>query len=648
MITLPIFQKLFKLLQLREGSNLGDLIKTKQFANSVYQSKDNTKSDIFVFPLIRQSDPRIVRLKLSLFYEVVKKFPINDTFHPLTVGEIDHNIYKLLSTTTHVVESGVPGVTEEIRKSHFEEAGLQMGYDTQYHSNYSNYVKFLYSETKPTNVRIPLDSNRGLGTDGRDKLKSILDPIYTFKAILQMGKDVGLEDYKIMMKFLWEKAAINLFATNIQRRQARSGSIFEGEKEIDPHEAFQTMSKSRFISNILTRKWIIKAKPRKILDPIVGRREARERPDDQRILVDGKNREAANLSSKINKFGSLLIKPVYSSFMDRYPETFKFRDIKVENDNLRRLNLRHSVANDIEKYDNNFITEDFNAIEDGIAASTSRQVGRISNLARGFGLVYPYKGKVYITKPEGPISALASGTPRTPSDGKTKNSFAQMNAHLDSQDHNEIIYDSVLSWTSSSKGNFKNNSDDAFDSFTTSEQLEKFMDKYIDKNKYFKVSTEKSCIYSGKTLNRAVDDSFYWTDTPSSVLVNILVREYSYGYYDEYDGSLIGQKPYSTLGYMMKRENPNTFISNLVQMLEKEFFDIFRFDLWTYLKKYLKLPFDGNLTDLEKAYLVDPSIVSWKLSASDTDSIRKELIDDNYITFSAEVIDYIYQELGKL
>lgn len=646
MIKIDEFLKLYNSLTLKKGGSLYDLLDTVNFKNALYRSKDNTTSDIFTFPNIRQSDARIVKLKLALFYDVCRKYPIYKGTDPLPPGFIDGNITKLLSTTTHVVESGIPGISEEIRKTHFEEAGLQMSYDPQDYEYLKEYTEFLYSYTKPTNVRIPLDSNRGLGTNGVDKLKSITDPIYGFKAIMAMKAKGLLDsgDYTKMQEFLWNEASINLFGTVIQRRQARNTKLYNSrDEEIVPYEEFQNISKEKFISDFLDKKYYASAKPRKIFDPKVGNRDAFERPLEDRIFVDGKNREAENISSVINKFGNLITKPVPSTYKEEFKETFKFRSIADENQQIIESQNRVFISHDVNKYDRNFTDQDYEIIRNALSKAISPHAAIASDLSRGFGVIFPYKGKVYISNQKQPVSTMMSGSPRTSTDGATKNSGIQMLSHGVPKDKDH--FKMVLQWKPNPNGSFKNNSDDALDGFPNIEKKESFVEKYDKQNKYFKVEAESSCVYSGKCLHLVGENKFSWTDTPSSVLVNILVREYSFGYFSEYDGKLIGSKPYSTMGYMYKRDSDNPTLRDLINLLESNFFEIFQFDLWRYLQKYLKFPQLIDLSEIEKQYLLDPSIVSWKLTAAEVDTIRPELIEDSYITFDKEVIAYIYENL---
>lgn len=646
MINVDKFKKLLDLINLKKGGSKADLINNGNFQNSLYRSKKNQISDIFTFPHIRQSDPRIVRLKLEVFYDVVRKYKISNSTSPLKAGEIDANIMKLLSTTTHVVESGVPGVDDDIRKTHFEEAGIQDTYDPQDREYLLKYTKFLYSAFKPTNVRIPLDSNRGLGTEGVDKLKSITDPIYFFKASLIMKKNGLLEskDYKKIGDFLWDEASINLYGTIIQRRQARNTKLYDSRGvELDPHSYCQEVSKKDFVDKFLSQEIYCDAKPRKIFDPVKGNRDAEERRREDRLFVDGKNREAINFSSIPNKFGNMIVKPVYSSFKDEYKETFKFRSLTEENEQVRSSQNVYFISHDVDKYDRNFTNDDFQIIEEAISNVLSPNIAVLSNLCRGYGVILPYKGKVYISDQKEPVKIMISGSPRTSGDGATKNSGIQMLSHgVPADDDN---FRTVLKWRPNPYGNYKNNSDDAFDAFPSLDGYNSFSEKYDKNNKYFNVSSENACVYSGKCLHDLESNRFAWTDTPSSVLVNILVREYSFGYYSEYDNKLIGSKPYSTMGYLYKRESENPLLRDLINTLEENFRNIFKFDLWDYLKKYLKFPNISDLNNYELEYLMDPSVVSWKLTSSEVDQIRDELIKDNFITFEREVVEYIYEQL---
>lgn len=645
MIEMPLYQQLYEKLQFQKGDHVA-LIKNGAFSEMINRPS-NAFSKTQIFPYISSDDPRIIALKLNVFWEIVQKFEVHEDVTPLPTGMIDSNITKLLSSTSHVVESGVPGVSKQARETYREELDIKL-YTEEYRKFFKEGLKILFGHRKSVNIRIPIDSTRGLGTFGRDKQMSVLDLIYAHKAFkdAHTKHDLVSLSRKEGMKIMFKDYGIHNIGTGVSRHQPRTAYIMYGDKKLS-FDDIRKIPKVKFLSALSSGALIIGGKPREIFVPLQGVKQANE--NKKTILLSGKNREAVSFYSPTSKISNVLTKPVVTGMLEEFPESMKVLTFEKQNLKIDNSGLTFATSGDARKYDHSFTIEDFEVLMEVLTELYGPLFSYIVNFARGSGVIYNYQGKVYYNKEifEELTGTLLSGWSLTSGFGKAK--------MLLNQSYNHKVTIPILSeflkWRKLEFGALENNSDDSRDYFPSYGELAAFCDKFYIHNPYLKIEQEKNCFFSGTLLNKTEDNRIYQSAIPSSYVVNTLCREYTYGFMDDYDQEVVGSSPYSTLGLFLKYETAQGVALQTLEILQNEFKKIFHYDLLDYLRKYLLFPIPGitmnDLNEIEKSYLIDPSIARWKLTEEDLEQIRPQLLVQNYMTYSKEVVDFIYEDLRK-
>ena len=378
-------------------------------------------------------------------------------------------------------------------------------------------------------------------------------------------------------------------------------------------------------------------------------------------LVGMKTRAFDKKSKSSNAFGSFVNQPHYKAMLAAYPTLFKVMTLMAETELLLQHNIRYVEGADGVNYDKTFTLFHLK----GYGNYQRTKHGEI-----GVFLEYILYGPIFDFMERGMIvdllevigqlkvTILSSGLYSTSDLGRggAIHAVSWATNTLDNLNQLEQILtyskiDDVLTFLDKQiHTNYlfiKDNSDDLFFG-SDSETVKKAFADALAANPYLKFSTELSVEYSGTIVT---DHSHYLerTAVPSSYVKNLLVPEYSAGYYDPVDKEHKGGAKNTIAGYVDKDNTAKGKQREIWEIMHEVYYDLTNKDLRKLLLSYYHE--DRDQVDYSNIYnrifLADPSRVSWAMTEEDIRKIDPDLLEEVFLSFDSEVYSYVMNLLSK-